>query len=149
VDMSLNDARIARTTFFNTYRGLKRWQWRTARKAKTENRIATPGGRIRNFSSEALGFKYTESLNTPIQGAEAEVLMNTLSLLPGKINGHDIKLVNVIHDELVFEVGSIDTCNKIVEDSMIEGFLQVFPHAIDMTEGLVEAHTGQNWEEAK
>ena len=83
------------------------------------------------------------------QQAEVNDIDNTLGLLPQKINGHDIRLVNVIHDELVFETGSTDTYSKIIEDTMIEGFLQVFQNAKDMTEGLVEAHTGQNWQEAK
>ena len=149
VDMSLDDAQTARSTYFKTYSGLKRWQLRTGVKAKRENKVCTPGGRVREFSREAGGYVFTEALNTPIQGAEAEVLMHTLSLLPKKINGHNIRLVNAIHDELVFEVSDTVTSKKIVEDSMTEGFLRLFPQAGDMTEGLVEAHTGQNWQQAK
>ena len=147
--MSLDDAQTARSTYFKTYSGLKRWQLRTGVKAKRENKVCTPGGRVREFSREAGGYVFTEALNTPIQGAEAEVLMHTLSLLPKKINGHNIRLVNAIHDELVFEVSDTVTSKKIVEDSMTEGFLCLFPQAGDMTEGLVEAHTGQNWQQAK
>ncbi len=135
----------------HAYPDLKAWQRRTGGQAKRENRIVTPGGRIRDFSTEKRGYKFTEALNTPIQGAEAEILLNTLALLPRRINGYDIQLVNTIHDELVFEVakGEGIRAKEIVETTMIDGFLASFPDAGDMTAGLVEAQTGNNWADAK
>jgi DNA polymerase-1 len=151
VDMSEAEATKARSIYFKTYPDLARWQRLTGKRAEVLMRIETPGGRVRDFKHEKSGYKYTESLNTPIQGAEAEVLMNTLGLLPKRINNFDIKLVNIIHDELVFEIDEniSSIASLVIEKVMVDGFLMSFPEARDMTNGLVEASTGPNWCEAK
>jgi len=151
VDMSEQEAITARAIFFKTYPQLSRWQRLTGIQAKHRMRVETPGGRIRDFRREKRGYMFTESLNTPIQGAEAEVLMNTLGLLPVRINNLDIKLVNIIHDELVFEIEESDAsiAVRIVEEVMVTGFLMSFPEAQEMTNDLVEVSIGCNWYEAK
>jgi len=114
-------------------------------------RVETPGGRVRDFNREKMGYKFTEALNTPIQGAEAEILMNTLGLLPSRIKSQDIQLVNIIHDELVFEIEEDRTeiAKEIIERVMVDGFLRSFPEAKNMTSDLVESSIGNNWYEAK
>jgi len=151
IDMSEQEAITARAIFFKTYPQLLRWQRLTGRRAKLQMRVETPGGRIRDFRREKRGYIFTESLNTPIQGAEAEVLMNTLGLLPVRINNLDIKLVNIIHDELVFEIEESDAsiAVRIIEEVMVAGFLMSFPEAQEMTNDLVEVNIGRNWYEAK
>jgi DNA polymerase-1 len=88
-------------------------------------------------------------LNTPIQGGAAEVMMTTLAFLERHLQGIDVKLVNVVHDEIVLEVAEQDTARakEAVERAMVEGMLAVFPNA--STAGLVEAKSGKNWAEAK
>jgi len=151
VDMSEEEAENARSTFFKTYPALAKWQRTTGFHAKRQMKVVTPGGRIRDFTKEAAGYKFTEALNTPIQGAESEILMNTFSLLPSRLIECNLQLVNTIHDELVFEISENDAKNakQIIEQIMTDGFLQSFPKAIDMTNDLVEAHTGPNWFKAK
>ena len=111
--------------------------------------MTTPGGRVRDFSIERKGYRYTEALNTPAQGAEAEVVLVVLSLLEEYMEGIDAKLVNIIHDEFVFEVAQKDKDKTLiaVEKVMIAGMLKIFPEA--STLNIVDAHAGDNWADAK
>ena len=88
-------------------------------------------------------------MNTPVQGAEAEVVLAVLSLLEEYMEGIKAKLVNIIHDEFVFEVAKKDKDKALiaVEKVMIAGMLQLFPEA--STLNLVDAHAGDNWADAK
>lgn len=151
IDMTESEASEARSIFFKTYPELAKWQKRTGRHAQNQRRVETPGGRVRDFNREKAEYKYTEALNTPIQGAEAEVLMNTLGLLPSRIGRQKIQLVNIIHDELVFEIekNRTEIAKEIIEQTMVDGFLRSFPKAKNMTSDLVEAGIGNNWYEAK
>jgi DNA polymerase I len=147
--MSEAGAAKVRSAFFKTYPGLRRWQEQTARTSQHTLRAVTPGGRIRDFAKEPGGYRYTEGLNTPIQGGAAEILLATLAVLDRHLAGLNARLVNIIHDELVLEVAEADADKAIaaVESAMTEGFLAIFPEAA-MT-GLVEAHQGPNWAAAK
>ena len=149
VDMTENNARLAREAFFKTYPDLKQWQQSASRKAERTKRVVTPCGRFRDFSKEARGYRYTESLNTPIQGGAAEVLMAALARLPNCLRGIDAKPVNIVHDEIVLEVANtdIERAKAALEKAMVDGMLAVFPQA--STRNLVESKAGNNWAEAK
>ena len=149
VYMSVQEARKAKSAFFRTYKMLRRWQKKTARLSKRENRIITPGGRVRDFRKEKKGYRYTKALNTPIQGGAAEVLMAALAVLQNHLKDIDAKLVNTIHDEIVLEVASehSDKAAIALEAAMTEGMLTIFPTAC--VKNLVDVNTGPNWAEAK
>jgi DNA polymerase-1 len=151
VDMSEADAAKARSAFFKTYPGLRRWQVQTARTSERTLRVLTPGGRERDFAKDPKGYSYTESLNTPIQGGAAEIMLATLAILDQHLAGLDAKLVNIVHDELVLEVDEADADSAVaaVESAMTAGFLAIFPEGRAATTGLVEAHQGPNWAAAK
>jgi DNA polymerase I len=148
VEMGLSEARRAKEAFFRTYRGLARWQQQTSRLSKLEMAAVTPGGRVRDFRLEGR-YKYTEALNTPIQGGAAEVMLEALAALERRLEGIDAKLVNVVHDEVLVEVaeGDLALAMEAVEQAMIEGMLAVFPGA--STKGLVAVKIAANWAEGK
>jgi DNA polymerase I-like protein with 3'-5' exonuclease and polymerase domains len=149
VDMTLDEARKAQEAFFNTYPGIRRWQQHTAQQAKHYNRVTTPGGRVRDFRRESGGYRYTEALNTPIQGGAAEVLMAALARLEESFSGLDAKFVNMVHDEIVLEVAEseAEAAKTALVSAMTDGFLAIFPGAT--TVNLVEVMSGRNWAEAK
>jgi DNA polymerase-1 len=149
VNMTENDAKLAKEAFFKAYPDLRSWQQSAAQEAERTKRVVTPCGRTRDFNKEARGYRYTEALNTPIQGGAAEVLMAALSRLPKCLKGIDAKLVNIVHDEIVLEVDNkdIDCAKAALEKAMVEGMLAVFPQA--STRNLVESKSGNNWAEAK
>ena len=136
----------AKTKFFETMRP----SFVAKEKRRKQERLikSEPSGRIYRFPH---GFKYTMALNIPIQGSAAEVILHAMIRLVDKINtlSADIRLVNIVHDEIVLETAEADaeTAKSILEEAMIAGMLDVFPKAC--TKGLVEAHTGENWAKAK
>ena len=120
VEMSLEEASLYRSRFFETYAGLKRWhdkERRAWRRGETETR--TLAGR-RRMDVERL----TDRLNAPVQGTGADGLKLALSLLwerlakcPGAVP------VLVCHDEVVVECDAaqaVDAKAWLVE-AMIEG----------------------------
>ena len=149
VDMSLKEAEKYRKAFFDTYPGLRRWQRRTTELAEASHSVRTPSGRVRTFKRKHGKSYYTAFLNTPVQGGAAEVMLAALAALDRRLKGLDAKLVNVVHDEVVLEVAAdqVVAAKKAVEEAMVEGMLSVFPRAD--CNGLVEAHSGCNWAEAK
>src|SRR3954470_4080238 len=152
-DVKMSEATAARyrSTFFKTYPGIKRYQEQTARTSQHTLRAVTPGGRIRDFTKEPGGYRYTEALNTPIQGGAAEIILATLAVLDRHLAGLNARLVNIVHDELVLEVAEADADKAIaaVESAMADGFLAIFPEGRAAMTGLVEAHQGPNWAAAK
>lgn len=149
VQLTEAQAAAARQAFFDTYPDLQRWQRNTARTAEATKRSITPGGRVRDFTREASGYSYTQALNTPVQGGAAEALLEALALLDERLRGLDARLVSCVHDEVLVEASAADAeaARLVLEQSMVDGFLVVFPKAC--TRGLVEAHVGPNWAEAK
>ena len=111
--------------------------------------MTTPCGRWRSFVKEGLDNFYTQALNTPIQGGEAEVLLASMATLHVTLDGLDAKMVNVVHDEIVVEcaVENLNAVEMALKTAMESGMREVFPNA--PLHGLVEVHHGPNWYAAK
>lgn len=151
VDMTEDEAQEAISAFFKAYPGIKQWQMKTARLAKISGKVETPCGRVRDFMKEENGYRYTEALNTPIQGGAAEIALHSLIRLGAALNWTEARIVNTVHDEIIVEVKEekAKEVAQIVEASMIKGFLDVFPDSSLITKGLVEAKIAKSWGEAK
>ncbi len=145
IDMTFEEAKQIRSIFFRTYPGVERWhRWLSARAKQTWS-VTTPGGRVRRFPRKGNQPPYTEVLNTPVQGGEAEVLLSALALFPERLGGLDAKLVNVVHDEVLFEVAEADVSKAvpIIEAVMVEAMQAVFPDC--STRNLVDISVGKDW----
>jgi len=151
VTMSVAEAAAAQAAFFQAYSDLHRWQRRSGDAARLTRRLATRGGRTLARPADARPFSYPESLNFPIQGAAAEVLLACLARLDPLLRPLDAKLVNAVHDELVLEVADADVApaTAALTEAMVGGFLDIFPEADFMTSDLVEARAGIDWAAAK
>jgi len=150
VDMTEQEAEQHKKKFFNTYPQLKTWQRLTANKAERAGIVKTPGGRERDFTRETYGFSFNASLNHPVQGAAAEIMLHVLKQLGGVICA-DCLLVNIIHDEILLEVRS-DLAESYLEKARVimeAAFLKVFPDSGPYLKDVVEGKTGRTWAEAK
>lgn len=140
VNMSQSDAEQAKAQFFNKYPDVKKWYDRTSRGGiLTKTRM----GRVVKLDN-----RHTESKNVPVQGSAAEVLLAALVELD-KITGPGVKLVNIIHDEIVLEVDEdrVEEATKNLEEAMVNGMLRVFPEC--ETRELIEYAVGDSWGDAK
>ena len=147
VDVSLEEALKAKDKFLETYPDLKRWQWQTRSEARRSLKVKTPSGFIRKFTEAK--HTYNQSLNTPIQGGAAEVMLQALTLVDKTLDPSKAKIVNCIHDEIILESLEEykDEASRILEDSMIAAFSAVFP--TQTTKSLIEVKTAKNWRNAK
>jgi DNA polymerase-1 len=79
------------------------------------------------------------------------MLLAALHRLPKALAGLDAKLILHVHDEVVLEVADRDVpaAKAALEEAMVAGFRALLPdQAADMP-GLVEAHAGPTWFDAK
>src|SRR5262249_45973312 len=116
ISLTDEEAKAHRAAFFKTYPGLRKWH-RSIGKQPVATR--TLGGR-RRLAVE----RYTEKLNTPIQGTGADGLKAAIALLwerraecPGAVP------VLVCHDEIVVECdeAAAERVKEWVRDCMVDG----------------------------
>ena len=150
VSMSVKNAEKAKKAYFKTYPQIAQWHKQTYTRSKRLRLAETPLGRKVDLRKKPDKI-YTRSKNIPVQGGAAEIMLAALISLDNKLIGFgmDAKIVNIVHDEIVLEVveDQAEKVKEILEESMVEGMLFVFPEAV--TSGLVEAAIGNNWTEAK
>ena len=129
-------------TFRETYPGYRTWQLEQPKFAEKYGFITTPCGKRRSLDKENC---FGNAMNTPISGGAAEVMLHALV----RLNKSNVKLVNLVHDEILAETTKdnvINVQNEICE-CMAKGYLDVFPNGI--TKNIVEAHSGPSWGDAK
>jgi DNA polymerase-1 len=149
VPITLGEAKRIRDRFFETYVEVRRWQLAQVAEAENTACSTTPMGRVRNFTREDKDNFCTAALNTPIQGAEGEVMLAALALLPKALEPFDALLVNCVHDEVLIECPEehVDGVMSALKDCMERGMRRVFPKAT--LKGLVEVGHGPSWGAAK
>ena len=88
-----------------------------------------------------------QCFNYPVQSGAADVLYAALGVLDQRLDGseHSAIPLNVIHDEIVLEApaNEAQSAAKLLCESMIEGFLMIFPGA--ETRGLVDVSVRDSW----
>ena len=94
-----------------------------------------------------VGFSKPLSLNYPIQGSAAEVMLLALVNTHRALKGSSAKLIAIVHDELVLECPTplVDEIKQLVADTMTAAFTRLFPEA--PVDGLVDAASGPSWGE--
>jgi DNA polymerase-1 len=131
VTLTEDQARAYREAFLDAYPGLRRWH-RTQGDGAVDTR--TLAGRRRAGVT-----RFTDKLNSPVQGTEADGLKLALSLLwqrrelvPGAFP------VLVVHDEIVVEAdeAQADTAAAWLKQAMIDGMaplIEPVPVEVDVT----------------
>jgi DNA polymerase-1 len=149
VDMSREEAAAALHRFHATYPDLAAWKRQQAGWALQFRRVTTRLGLVRDFDVQGEGYLKGEACNIPIQGSAAEILLCTLVRLPRALEGTTGQLYHNVHDELLLTAHADDAerVAEILRETMIAGFLDVFPEGVAMTGDLVDVHVGQNWGE--
>jgi DNA polymerase-1 len=119
VELTEQQAKEYRAAFFETYPGLARWQ-RTAGGSRDKAITTyTISGRHRLNVT-----RFSEKLNTPVQGSGADGLKAALALLWDRRGEHPTAFpVLVVHDEIVVECdhGEADSVSHWLKQAMIDG----------------------------
>lgn len=142
VALSPEDAQQLRHAFFRAYPGLKRWH---RAQPEGEVEVRTLAGRRRRTD------RYTEKLNTPVQGTGADGLKLALALLwerRGEVK--DTFPVLAVHDEIVVEAPEEEAQRALdwLTGAMREGMGLVLPEVPVEVEGGVFRDWGVSpWQE--
>jgi DNA polymerase I len=147
-EVSQEEAEGGIKTFRETYSGYRTWQLAQAAKAKNNLIAITPCGKLRKLEEKSY---YGACMNTPVQGGASECMLHALIRLNKKLTeqGTIGKIVNIVHDEVLVETveKNADYIKEAINDSMTQGFLDVFPGGI--TRDITAVGKGNNWAEAK
>jgi DNA polymerase I len=131
-----------RKRFFQTYAGLQRWHADTGHRldrGKTLN-TRTLAGRVR-FQTR----KFTDCLNTPVQGTGADGLKSALGrLFRSRESVPTARLIACVHDEIVAESLSADA---EATAAWLKGHMEAAMQELigDLVPVVVDIHTGQTW----
>ncbi|MGH9468145.1 MAG: DNA polymerase I [Terriglobales bacterium] len=132
--------------YFERYAGVKAYIERSLQQARGEGRVRTLFGRVRpipNLDSRnptLRGFAERTAINTPLQGAAADLIKLAMIRLHPQLAAHGARLLLQVHDELLLEVpeGSLDRVAAAVREAM-ENVAQL---AVPLR---VEIGSGLNW----
>jgi DNA polymerase-1 len=141
VEMTLEEARRHKATFFSTYPGLDRWHRRTDAERAVQTETRTLAGRRRLLDPKT---PIMHRLNSPVLGTEADAAKMALGLLwerrdicPGA------RPVAFIHDEILIEADTsqADAAVAWVKQAMLDGMAPL----IDPVPVAVEVNISPNW----
>jgi DNA polymerase-1 len=138
VSLTQDESVQYRQRFFDAYAGLWRWHSETAEWPRTETR--TLAGRRRLDVS-----RFTERLNSPVQGTGADGLKLALAqLFAHRHEAPDARLVAVVHDEIVAEcpVEAAEQTARWLQQHMAATMTEILQDAVPV---VVDITIGQDW----
>jgi len=105
-----NEAQIYIDTYFNKFRGVKKFIDSVIKEAKEKGYVETILGRRRYIpefkskNSNLIKFGERVAINTPIQGSGADIIKASMVNIWRKLKNKKSRIVLQIHDELLIEV---------------------------------------------
>lgn len=148
IEISTEDAMEYIDTFFKSYPRVKGYLDDAGQIAVRDNQIRNMAGRLIKYrpatnESERSAI-LREGKNNPIQSLNADILKGAMGRLYHKLRPYSTRLINVVHDELVFEVPGehAETASKIVKEEMEAAgseYLKSIPC-------IVEVVMGESWQ---
>lgn len=145
VDVTDEEAFKSVCDWHELYKGYTDYQQSLAIEASKTLLCKTPCGKLRRLPEDKT---YGASMNQPVQGGAAEVMLSSLCRVYDLFGDTEVKLINSVHDEISVECSKsiAEDVKELLHDAMVKGFLDIFPEGI--TRGLVEGKIGQSWFEA-
>lgn len=133
--------------FFDTYKGYARWQQKQRNYFQIHGTVHTQFGKVRRLKPAGA---YTRSVNHPVQGSAAEVVIVALNRLHSVLP-RNMKLINCVHDEIILEASDtphdIEHATGYLKKEMEAAYLDIFPRASLVN--LVEVKVGHSWADLK
>ena len=146
------DAKSYIDNYFARYTGVKQFIDDTVEQAHKDGFVKTifdrrrelPAINSRNFMQRSLAERM--AMNTPIQGAAADIIKLAMIAVYHKLQAAGVKsrILVQVHDELVLEV--VDSEREQVESILKETMENVVKLSVPL---LIDMHAGKNWAEAK
>lgn len=138
--------------YFELYKGVKKYMDRTIVEARKKGYVATIFGRRRPIpdldsrNPAARGFAERTAINSPIQGAAADLIKLAMIRVDEKLRteGLQARMLLQVHDELLFEAPNeeIEALSALVKREMEQVYKLDVPLIVDV-------HDGSNWRDLK
>jgi DNA polymerase-1 len=151
IGVSQKEAKTFIENYFATYPKIKRYMDDTIAYAREHGCVKTLFGRIRALpdihsgNAQVRNAAERTAINTPIQGAAADLIKIAMVRLHHKIENHEVPAILLlqVHDELVLEAAEKDA------DAVLRALVHELEHAHAFSVPLkVDARIGKNWLEA-
>ncbi|MBO6202710.1 MAG: DNA polymerase I, partial [Selenomonas sp.] len=146
------DAKSYIDNYFARYTGVKQFIDDVVEQAHKNGFVKTifdrrrelPAINSRNFMQRSLAERM--AMNTPIQGAAADIIKLAMIAVYRKLQEAGVKsrILVQVHDELVLEV--VDSERLLVENILKETMENIVKLSVPL---LIDIHAGKNWAEAK
>jgi DNA polymerase I len=143
-----SEARKFIDAYFEKYAGVRAFIDATLEQTRRDQRVKTLFGRIRPIpdinskNATQRGFAERTAVNTPLQGAAADLIKLAMIRIDEEIRKRGLKsrMTLQVHDELVFEVpeNELDAMKPLVREHMEKAYSLEVPL-------LVEIGVGPNW----
>ncbi len=149
LDISRADAENYISGYFAKYPKVKTYLDASVDLAKKNGYAKTAYGRIRyipeimsSFNLRSFGERV--AMNMPIQGTAADIIKIAMVRVHKALEGLRSRLILQVHDELLLEVykPELEEVTKILTNEMCNAAKLAVPLVVD-------AHTGENWYDAK
>lgn len=146
VKLELSTAYEYYKTFFDTYSGYESWQKEKRAECERFGTTSTRLGKLRRLQRNK---GYTRSVNHPVQGSAAEVVITALSNIYGQLKHGRAKIINLVHDEILVECprDEVPLVSQVIKEGMEAAMLKLFPKA--SLNKLVEVKQGLTWADTK
>ena len=152
VGISRSEAKQVIETYYETYKGVKKFMEETPEIAKTQGYVTSILGRRRYFPSindrnhNVRHRAEREAINMPIQGFAADIVKIAMLRVDEALHRENLKtqMIMQVHDELLFEspASEVEQATEIIRREMEAAVKLDVPL-------LVEIGAGENWMNAK
>lgn len=146
VSMSLNEAELFRTRYFEAYAGVKQWHRIIfSDECKKRGMTRTVAGRLRYLKPES----HNEFANTPVQGTGADGLKCSLWIVYERLKkyGNQARMIHMVHDEIIIEADEDPDLLKAVKRDLEEGMIEGIQPMLRKVPAVVEGGIGETWAE--
>jgi DNA polymerase-1 len=126
VELTLAQAIAFRNAFFRVYPSIHAWHRRVSATAAGTTEVRTASGRLRILRTVNGRPPFTEILNTPVQGTEADGVKRAMALLHPRLKEFGASLIAVVHDEFVVETPAevAEAVKAVVVKAMVGGMAE-------------------------
>lgn len=148
IETTVAEAERLMARYFEVYQGVARWLRAAADTAVSVGHSRTHWGRLWKFhfdpnDREQVATVQRLGKNAPIQGTQADILKRAMRLVYDALKGHDAKIVNSIHDEIVVEAD--ETIAEEVADIVRERMRAAAQECIRTLPVEVEVTVAEAW----
>lgn len=109
IQVSDEEAKAYREAFFTQYKGLEPWHARQRRLVNANQFVSSPTGRVRHLptilsvDSDVQQEAERQAINSPVQGFASDLTILAMSILNGKLDRRQARIIGNVHDSIILE----------------------------------------------